>query len=1617
MIKIIKKATITLLAFLMCFTSGHWMVFADDDHITITIMDGDQEYESSYIWTEDVYGFNLYYKGDNLYSEGFAESLEDAENGVINYRPTDGYEFDEDKTFYIVWKEGYTVNYSIDGEIDQSLTRKNANRFDFLPNADLSREGYRLSGWFADPEYTEEFNQDMLNGDVTLYSYFKKLYKVTYYDDTTELGSRYFCNGDNIQIDPSEFEGFIYPGATLCFDYWWHGNSEEPYTGELTEDIQVFLKLCEAVYVNYYDQYGNLLETKLINPRLWNCSPEEISGLYLDANDIFRGWGTYSGSNDVFSGNAYDGLELFAIIDHQYRVYFYNYDESYIGEQWITCDISEYHISNLLTDWEREGYRFIGWNSMPGSEYAESGYLMDGSSVYAVYRREYTVNYWLDENTPLESQKYIEGDYYLKEITELNSYTPREDGLVFYYWSETPGGEKCEVSLGRDMDLYAVFGEPVTVNYHFEDGSNMGSLITTPEKALTISTSEFGVDDVGGEFGGWSSAPYGKTVYDGEITDNIDLYRIVYRYYNVTYYIDGVLQDTRYVREDQYNQSINSFMGYENETRILLYWSLAPDGEEFSGCLTEDCTLYAVLLNGVRVNYWDFYGGELLETKIIENNNWNIDPSEVEGFSLNENEVFLGWTVWGGGYDYEGAVYTGDAYEGLNLFPVITELSSVKFYDENGTLLITKNMYGNIEDIDLSEIGIPYEKGEYVFCGWTTEPGKTDFISGSVYDGLELYAYYEIGYTIKYCLEDGTELLTKKKTIYNWYIDINSVYAVPAGKFFMHWSTEPNGEEFTGSLNADCTLYAVITDGFSVYYYGEKGEYLGTRKTGKYDWYIYPDSYTFDGYVEPTNSSFAGWTLTMGSKDIYGSNAYEGMSLYAVYTHYCDVTFHDGDTIITALSLGDKDYLYYSIRSFAGYEDDERNFLWWSTDKNSTVMYDESLTEDVDLYAVFGTGGKVYYHRMDGTELGIKGILGDGREWDISPSVFKNYVLDDNRVFIGWSEYPWSLTLYEGSVYDGLQLYAAESVIYDVSYYDGETLLGTETVMEGRNVSHKAITDFANYEANGRFFKYWTRYPETEEQYADDGVYSDLVLYAVYGNAYDVTYYDGNIVLGTEKVGEGDYIGYKPITDFADYNADGRIFKFWSNNPESEEQYTGYVYSNMSLYAVFEKQYNVSYYDGDTLLGTRLVTSYDWDRNIEEIVPTYEKPGYKFTGWTATKGGREPGYYDDLYEGLILYAVYKKTYTVEYNYNGEVIYTNNRATEFEYSYYPDIQLPQGYSFAYWTLDLNTKKEFYGPITGDTVLYAVIGKTNPVISLNSNGGNLYNRPVILTLHGIYGLSEYDVNSNYVPVKEGYKFIGWSRSKDDYDPDLNSFLDDTTLYAYYTREGYGTFKLYFGNVNGSDTEGLVYEVERLDEEIRAGETITATIRITDDDYYFYQVYWGSGVFVPANNAEYLERTFTIEVQEGINALEITLGKGNLNVKFVTGDDPDDYVLTTTDRFGNIVNIPEIEKSGYFLAGWSSDNGDYYNGIGKFDVKEGSVFYPIWQEAGNTCNVEFRLSHDTDNGLMEFDPDYLTVTGDRSGLSGDWYAFDVTVADTACGLGLVMLDENGNEITSAL
>ena len=103
-------------------------------------------------------------------------------------------------------------------------------------------------------------------------------------------------------------------------------------------------------------------------------------------------------------------------------------------------------------------------------------------------------------------------------------------------------------------------------------------------------------------------------------------------------------------------------MGYEYETRILLYWSLEPSGEEFNGILSEDCSLYAVLLNGVRVNYCDFYSGELLETKIIENNEWNIAPSEVEGLNLGENQVFLGWTEWGPEQRSSNAIFTGNLF-------------------------------------------------------------------------------------------------------------------------------------------------------------------------------------------------------------------------------------------------------------------------------------------------------------------------------------------------------------------------------------------------------------------------------------------------------------------------------------------------------------------------------------------------------------------------------------------------------------------------------------------------------------------------------------------------------------------------------------------------------------------------------------------------------------------------------------------------------------------------------------------------------------------------------------------------------------------------------------------
>ena len=148
-----------------------------------------------------------------------------------------------------------------------------------IAEPDVTKEGYKLIGWYYYDEYEEEylewkFKYYYSSADITLYAVWEELYTVTFVSDNgDEIHSLEVAYGDSVKFPEIE----LAEGYTVS--YYYNGiklndNFKFYYQNDMVIDVVVFKAGYESDDNNYtYNMYVNLI------PYNWN----ELT--YQDAND------------------------------------------------------------------------------------------------------------------------------------------------------------------------------------------------------------------------------------------------------------------------------------------------------------------------------------------------------------------------------------------------------------------------------------------------------------------------------------------------------------------------------------------------------------------------------------------------------------------------------------------------------------------------------------------------------------------------------------------------------------------------------------------------------------------------------------------------------------------------------------------------------------------------------------------------------------------------------------------------------------------------------------------------------------------------------------------------------------------------------------------------------------------------------------------------------------------------------------------------------------------------------------------------------------------------------------------------------------------------------------
>ena len=288
-------------------------------------------------------------------------------------------------------------------------------------------------------------------------------------------------------------------------------------------------------------------------------------------------------------------------------------------------------------------------------------------------------------------------------------------------------------------------------------------------------------------------------------------------------------------------------------------------------------------------------------------------------------------------------------------------------------------------------------------------------------------------------------------------------------------------------------------------------------------------------------------------------------------------------------------------------------------------------------------------------------------------------------------------------------------------------------------------------------------------------------------NKYTITFknYDGS-VLETKTLEYGATITYTGATPTRP--ADSQYLYTFAGWDKSFGTVTGNTVFT-ATYTSTLQYYNVKYSEGNIPEQTK---KYGETLTLSTVIP--QKTGHTFAGWNTKQDGTgdtyQPGDAYTRNESVTLYAQWTKNkYTLNYyvpsgpDWKLEKTGTNEYGSAVILS--SPLYIPTGHRFTGWSMSADGTGTLYPlgsslTIAGNVNLYAQYERVVCTITYDVNGGtgNIWDTK---SYQGMYSAI-----TGEIPTREGYKFLGWSRSAGataaEYKPGGGYiFMEDMTLYA--------------------------------------------------------------------------------------------------------------------------------------------------------------------------------------------------------------------------------------------
>ncbi len=328
--------------------------------------------------------------------------------------------------------------------------------------------GRTFEGWYTNVELTDEYRNEVINEDTTLYAKYGLItYKITY--TFNKNGAINHTNGTEYNVDSL----IVLTDATFTgyeFEGWYSGEDRVTVIDDMTGNLSLQGRFTPINYtIKYYYDGEELTNTG--NASTYNVEEEvTLEGIQIPGYE-FKGWKHGEEIISTTSGKT-ENLVLFAEVELEEYTITYTYNNK-VGTPTNT-NITSFDITTnqTLLGCVVPGYMFDGWY-IGDSKITSIQGLMGDITIQARFTPiTYFITYTMDEgasHTNRTSYTVEDEDF---ELTDASI-----DGRTFIGWKE---GERyvstIDTSRAQHITLVSIFTAPAGV---IEKDTNNTELITT----------------------------------------------------------------------------------------------------------------------------------------------------------------------------------------------------------------------------------------------------------------------------------------------------------------------------------------------------------------------------------------------------------------------------------------------------------------------------------------------------------------------------------------------------------------------------------------------------------------------------------------------------------------------------------------------------------------------------------------------------------------------------------------------------------------------------------------------------------------------------------------------------------------------------------------------------------------------------------------------------------------------------------------------------------------------------------------------------------------------------------------------------------------------------------